>query len=552
MTTNIRFNLRIGLPHIDEKMEQVTREMDKTNYSLRPHQVVGVRWLLQRELTSGLKGGLLCDDPGLGKTIQIGAMMKGNPVGKTLIVVPTAVLHQWRDAMVHIFGEDKVYMHVGGNRVKNVYQWYYGDSRLSFGSVVITSYGMVFHPLDKGSWDPEKAKTVLHDMPWDRIVLDEGHYIRNSKTKLHQMCSKLHSPMKWALTGTPIQNSEKDMAALLHFIGKEDPHLELENSIEEYMMRRTKRVLMEDNDTFTDYRIINHNCSFETKYEQDLYDSIERDAIAEFNSMEGANGFKTNMVLLEMILRLRQATVHPNIAVESIQKKLDAAGLEGFRWPRLEGVSTKIKAVINQIKQSSGLSLVFCHFKAEMELIQEYLMKEKIYSELYNGSMSPSEREEVIDKFKSNKPTIIRRRIGNRTIVTKKVPTVLLIQIKAGGVGLNLQEFSNVFIVSPDWNPSNEIQAISRSHRLGQLKKVNVHKFTLVSNPEFEKEMPEGEKCQMTTIDERILHTQKVKRDIMTDLLDDSTLEFNEQIVGRVPIRQNAKDLKTVLMGYSY
>lgn len=548
MTTTIRIRFRIGAPEIQEKMDQVARDMDKTDYPLRPHQIEGTKWLLQRELTAGLKGGLLCDDPGLGKTIQIGAMMKGNPVGKTLIVVPTAVLHQWKAVMEHLFGQDRVYMHTGGSRIKTFYQMFQHFNNFD---IAITSYGMVFHPSQKGQWSPETAKTILHQVPWDRVILDEGHFIRNPSTKLYKMCSMLKSPRRWALTGTPIQNSEKDLRALFSFIGDADHCGDLEECIDQYVLRRTKSVLMEDSPAFKDYQIINHNCAFQTENEQRLYDAIERDAVAEMDNIEGANGFKMNMVLLEMILRLRQATIHPNIAVESIQKKLDASGLEGYRWPKLEGHSTKINAVIEEIQKSRGLSLVFCHFKAEMELIQDCLAKKRIYSKLYNGSMSASEREATIDKFKTSNTVPIRRRVGDRWMtIPNRAPTVLLIQIKAGGVGLNLQQFANVFIVSPDWNPSNEIQAISRAHRLGQLKKVQVHKFTLVSNPAFEKVMLDGKKDKMTTIDERILAIQKTKRGVMTDLLDDSTLEFNEQIVGsRAIVQTTNQNLQSLLLG---
>ena len=122
-------------------------------------------------------------------------------------------------------------------------------------------------------------------------------------------------------------------------------------------------------------------------------------------------------------------------------------------------------------------------------------------------------------------------------------PRVLLIQIKAGGVGLNLQQFTNVFILSPDWNPANEIQAIARAHRLGQKETVTVHKFTVVYNELFNEmkqiENPENPQQEennnnvdpikpKTTVEERILCVQKKKRSLMVRMLNDETLEFNE------------------------
>ena len=93
---------------------------------------------------------------------------------------------------------------------------------------------------------------------------------------------------------------------------------------------------------------------------------------------------------------------------------------------------------------------------------------------------------------------------------------------------MNLQQFRNIFIVSPDWNPANEIQAIGRAHRIGQRDDVVVHKFTIVSNAKYEETDSTGKKIKLYTIDERIMNRQRYKREIMTTILDDSTLVFNE------------------------
>ena len=139
-------------------------------------------------------------------------------------------------------------------------------------------------------------------------------------------------------------------------------------------------------------------------------------------------------------------------------------------------------------------------------------------------------------------------------------PRVLMIQIKAGGVGLNLQQFNNVFILSPDWNPANEIQAIARAHRLGQTKKVNVYKYTLVYNESYDEtdnpncvngqdgeqsETSTTKKINKTSVDERILGIQLRKRAVMVEILNDPTLNFREQcrINGKVCL----DDLKFML-----
>ena len=113
-----------------------------------------------------------------------------------------------------------------------------------------------------------------------------------------------------------------------------------------------------------------------------------------------------------------------------------------------------------------------------MDLLSDFPEKKGIKSEIYDGSLSRAQRDTVISQF-DDKP--VKKKLvkidGKKKIVENK-PRVLIIQIKAGGVGLNLQQFNNVFIMAPDWNPANEIQAIARAHRLGQKKKVNVNKYT--------------------------------------------------------------------------
>jgi len=143
-----------------------------------------------------------------------------------------------------------------------------------------------------------------------------------------------------------------------------------------------------------------------------------------------------------------------------------------------------------------------------MDEIKELLSRKGFESRLYSGKLSVKQRDQVLKDF-----------------LEEGGPTILIVQIMAGGVGLNLQNFSNVFILSPDWNPCNEIQAISRAHRYGQSKKVNVFKYIIGYNPEF----TIGDD-DITTIDERIIRKQIVKRDMMAGLLKDQTLKFKERV----------------------
>ena len=162
--------------------------------------------------------------------------------------------------------------------------------------------------------------------------------------------------------------------------------------------------------------------------------------------------------------------------------------------------------------------MVVCHFTDEIGIIKDRLETHGIQCEVYDGSKSKKQRERIVRSFDA---TAGLKLLGSKFpggfrdpfyIIRQFVePQVLLMQIQAGGVGLNLQMFDNVFINSPNWNPINEYQAIARAHRIGRVAQVNVEKIFVTI-----KDMP--------TIEERIREIQIGKTRLMADLLDPSFL----------------------------
>ena len=168
-------------------------------------------------------------------------------------------------------------------------------------------------------------------------------------------------------------------------------------------------------------------------------------------------------------------------------------------------------------------ALVFCHFSDEIKILGDHLTKQGISWNKYDGSMNSREREQCLKEFtfRGEVDNILSDRSSEDCAkeIQSYSPRVLLIQINAGGVGLNLQQFSRVFITSPNWNPSNEIQAIARAHRIGQKLPVTVYRFSLYDNM--------GE---FSTIDERICQVQTNKRNLMADFLDDEELRYSGEL----------------------
>ena len=473
--------------------------MKQSKYHLKPHQIEGLKWLLKKEIHSNLKGGLLCDDAGMGKTIQMGALIYSHFVDTTLLVVPVAVLHQWKMAMSNIFGSDNIYVHFNANRFTNWEKLRSARLGNMQKLIVLTTYGIVTNSKTNGD-------NLLFDHAWGRVILDEGQIIRNSKTKCFKKVNKLKRTYSWILSGTPVQNSERDIRNLFKFITNQNSVRPLSELISKYLLRRTKSILTGTQSELRNYTTYNYIVPFKDKSEQDTYNMIHKDTLNECNSDVAEN--KCSIEILEKLLRLRQATAHINIAIRSFQNKFNLSNMSC-----ISKQSSKLHKMGEVISKVVGLSLIFCQYHSEMKEVGYELTNRKITYEIYNGSMNHIQRQKVLRKF---------------TADSTNGPTALIIQIKAGGVGLNLQQFSNIFILSPDWNPSNEIQAIARAHRIGQTKKVNVFKFTVVSNPKFEDKDKDNNNIRIQTIDEYIVSTQKNKRLIMAELLDDSSLIYNE------------------------
>lgn len=476
---------------------------NNTPYPLKPHQKKGLRRLLNMEKKSPIRGGLLCDEPGMGKTIQIGALMKANPMDSNLIIVPVCVVNQWVEAMRNIFGPKNIIKHTGISRAKSWEQLRMnrtttGKDNMS-NIIVITTYGIV-------TASKKTKDNLVYENNWGRVILDEGHFIRNSRTNIFQKVNRLKRNHSWILTGTPLQNKMADIKTLFEFINSKKEKVTLNDMISNNLLRRTKAHLENTNSKLDDYTITNYQCEFQSKEEQEIYLALHRNIMEDIGGEAALAYSDVSMEMLEQILRLRQASIHPELALHSFSKKYGFIPIEKKDYKP----STKITKFIEKVKHVEGYSIAFCHFRAEMSMLKSELRKNGIDSELYHGSMSSSERQSILEKFPKDR-------------VSKKI---LIIQIKAGGVGLNLQQFTSIFIISPDWNPSNEIQAIARAHRIGQSKKVEVFKFTSIINNRF---LEEYEKyTNIKTIDQMIISKQKIKRNLMADVLDDVALEHNE------------------------
>ncbi len=466
---------------------------------IAPYQREGVKWMVQRENTGPIHGGFLCDEMGLGKTVQtIATMLIGG--GKSLIVAPRSVVAQWK-AEIKKFAP-----------VLKVQVWDRSDE-LSDADVIITSYAMIV----PRKVDGQRAEgTPLHNRRWQRVILDEGHEIRNRATQQFKSAVKLRAVARWILSGTPVFNSMKDFVTLCEFMGatKADVQRRYDWFRDNLVLRRTKESVCQFNE-----RLRLPPCDFQNveldmyPEERELYRHVyEESQNVVMDLMKNTQLNQQMMYIMECMLRCRQVMIWPQMYLDGIAKKEDA---DPEVWT---GRSKKMETLLSMIdKHPNEASLVFCQFMGEMDYIEEQLRNREIVVYRIDGRRSKEERESIIKSFRDD---------------SKYWAPVLLIQIKAGGVGLNLQEATRVYITSPAWNPATELQAIGRAHRTGQTKKVVIRK--LIYSGE------EG----LPSIEESIMELQGHKAVVCGEVLNDQT--FAAKLPKTVKSRMTVRELRKI------
>lgn len=505
---------------IDISYSKATDIMTRAGYTPYPHQEEGIKWMISRELDTGNNpGGLLCDDPGLGKTLQSLAVVAANTKSfvaeRTLIICPVSLLEQWCTAAKKMFPSAKIRICHGETSFKTK-----AEIETSGCFIVLASYNKVFDT-EKGVY----LRTVLHTVAWTRVICDEIHKIKNKNSKLWKGCNDINAKIRWGLSGTPLQNNISDMRSLFAFLHISD--LAIRSNIDVlkdiFILRRNRHILP---DAYKSLNISIDDISFYDPLERQFYENLRVEIQKEFISLtRSSDDARTIMShIFELLLRLRQATIHPCLVYNGLLRKVITSPPDTYentdetRMRLIERIrfwskrpSTKIKKILDLVRSQSehDKTLIVSHFVEEADLIQMFLRKNfpQLRVEIFDGSLTIEKRNEMI----------ARARQG--------LVDCLIIQIQCGGVGLNLQMFNKVYITTPDWNPCNEIQAIARCHRIGQDRDVDVVKIII------------GDETGKPTIDERIISIQNSKRMLMADYLKDATLEFNENFRGKGNIK---------------
>jgi SNF2 family DNA or RNA helicase len=427
--------------------------------------------MLEREKDGAAvcRGGILGDDMGLGKTFQTIGLMKNSPLTlRTLIVCPPALMAGWTDEL-----------QACGFAVATLLQsssWSLpvGSSPIGAGAgptVYLTTYPKVCHYIEG---------LASAAQPFERVILDEGHVIRNGKaTARWNACMRIaqKATCRWILSATPVQNGPADwrnLCSWLHVPSASGSTTDIGSLL---MLRRTMAELRAEIEALPPLpRFVDHDLSIaegtaEGRLFRVLCDQLE-------NALE--NKSMSALIKLELWMRIQQFLVHPQIYVEAMRGKFGRGAYARPDWVSEAdgcggGGATKWTACVAELRRAIGEkigTIVFCNFRAEMDKVAAVAegLGAAVYS-IRGGMGVDAVRLAVADaKAACSLPEAERRGV------------VVVVQIVSGGAGLNLQFCQRILFLSQHWNPAVVHQAVGRAVRIGQKVAVEVHFFRCVDD----------------------------------------------------------------------
>jgi superfamily II DNA or RNA helicase len=436
---------------------------------LREYQRESLGWM--RFLRDFGFGGCLADDMGLGKTVMVLAMLEARRIDRStphlpsLIVLPRSLLFNWMSEAARFAPELRVLDFAHADR-------HSGAHAIPASDMVLTTYGTL-----------RRDAAELKDHRFDYVVLDEAQAIKNAGTATAKAVRLLRADHRLALTGTPVENHLGELYSLFDFLNpgllghqksrrpKEEQQLAtLARGLRPFILRRTKEQVAPELPPRTEETLY---CELEGEqrktyldlrdhYRRVLLKKIDRDGVA-----------KSNIQILEALLRLRQAACHLGLLPGS-ERNGDTSAKFDLLLPRLA-----------ELAQEGRKALVFSQFTSLLALLRRELDATKTTYEYLDGATR--DRGERVERFQQDPAC-----------------QLFLISLKAGGTGLNLTAAEYVFLLDPWWNPAVEMQAIDRTHRIGQTKPVFAYRLVAKE-----------------TVEERILELQSQKRALADAILDE-------------------------------
>ena len=516
--------------------EEVTAQANMlVGGTLKEYQVKGLQWMIS--LYNNNLNGILADEMGLGKTIQTISLItylieKKKQNGPYLVIVPLSTLtnwnlefEKWAPSVSRV-----VYKGPPNTRKQQQQQIRYGNFQ-----VLITTFEYII-----------KDRPVLSKVRWVHMIVDEGHRMKNTKSKLSSTLVQYHTRYRLILTGTPLQNNLPELWALLNFVlptifksvksfdewfntpfantGGQDK-MELTEEEQLLVIRRLHKVLR----PFLLRRL-------KKDVEKDLPDKQERVIKCKFSALQAklykqlmtyqqmsvsdGQGGKTGMRgLTNMLMQLRKLCNHPFV-FEQVEEQMNPDKQTNDLIWRTAGKFELLDRVLPKFYASGHRVLIFFQMTQIMNIMEDFLRFRGLQYLRLDGSTKSDDRSELLRLFNApNSPYFC-----------------FLLSTRAGGLGLNLQTADTVIIYDSDWNPHQDLQAQDRAHRIGQKNEVRI--LRLISTNSVEEKILERARYKLD-MDDKVIQagkfdnksTNEERENLLRTLLDaaENVDSFGEQ-----------------------
>ncbi|XP_014098875.2 chromodomain-helicase-DNA-binding protein 1 [Bactrocera oleae] len=452
--------------------------------TLRDYQMDGLNWLLHSWCKEN--SVILADEMGLGKTIQticfLYSLFKVHHLyGPYLCVVPLSTMTAWQREFDLWAPDMNVVTYLGDVKSREMirqYEWQFdGSKRLKF-NCILTTYEIVL-----------KDKLFLGTLQWAALLVDEAHRLKNDDSLLYKSLKEFETNHRLLITGTPLQNSLKELWALLHFImpdrfvtweefelqhgnAADKGYTKLHQQLEPYILRRVKKDVEKSLPAKVE-QILRVEMTLMQKQYYKWILTKNFDALR-----KGKKG--STSTFLNIVIELKKCCNHAAL--------IRPSEFELFGLQQEEALQTLLKGsgklvlldkLLCRLKETGHRVLIFSQMVRMLDVLADYLQKRHFPFQRLDGSIKGEMRRQALDHFNAE---------GSQDFC-------FLLSTRAGGLGINLATADTVIIFDSDWNPQNDLQAQARAHRIGQKNQVNIYR--LVTARSVEEQIVERAKQKM-------------------------------------------------------
>lgn len=482
---------------------------------LRDYQLDGLNWLIHSWCKEN--SAILADEMGLGKTIQTICLLyylfnSHQLYGPFLLVVPLSTMTSWQREFSQWAPEMNVVTYLGDISSRDIirqYEWCYASSkRLKF-NAILTTYEIVL-----------KDKVFLGSVSWAALLVDEAHRLKNDDSLLYKALMEFDTNYRLLITGTPLQNSLKELWSLLHFImpnkfeSWEDFEKEHENAaqkgysklhkqLEPFIIRRVKKDVEKSLPAKVEQILRVEMTSLQKQYYKWILTK-------NYNALrKGVKG--SSMTFLNIVIELKKCCNHAFLTkpLDYDQKPPPSDYLQDLI--RGSGKLVLLDKLLVRLRETGHRVLIFSQMVRMLDILGEYLQLRHFPFQRLDGSIKGELRKQALDHFNAE---------GSQDFC-------FLLSTKAGGLGINLATADTVIIFDSDWNPQNDLQAQARAHRIGQKNQVNIYR--LVTRSSVEEEIVERAKRKMVLDHLVIQRMDTTGRTVLDKKSSSSTTPFNKE-----------------------